>query len=317
MIRTLFNARLARMVNERKRNISRVVLDANTSDVFKGRTPDRVKRCRKLSPEFEKNVNSSGKDPSFHSTRTFCKIESHVETQDMAESPKNGQCKPLTDNQSDTDCNDLKPIPISPLNGLILALDCEMVECVSASGSPLNSLARCSIVDYDGKIILDLYVKQTQPVTDYRYRYSGISEQILREKPCISYKEARDRVRRTIDGKLLLGHSIHHDLQVLDLIHPPILTIDLASKSVRSMLRTLPSSTHKYGLKHLAFNHLNRVIQKGTHCSVEDSQATMEVFKCVENLWLIQNDSIVSSLISYHAESYLNDEYWPDDVDND
>lgn len=308
MLRTLLNIKFTRMVKERKRKISGVVLDTNT--MTKGRTPDRVKRYRKLSPEIERLVNCAERYPNCHPTRPFCKIKPPEEALS-----KSSVCNQTSKHQSSRDLNELKPT--SPLHDLIVSLDCEMVECISATGSSLNSLARCSIVGYHGELILDLYVKQTRPVIDYRYRFSGINERILREKPCVSHKEARDRVKKTIDGKLLVGHSIHNDFQVLDLSHPAFLTIDLASKSVRSMFKTLPNSTHKYGLKSLAFNHLNRVIQKSTHCSVEDSRAAMEVFKCVENLWLPQNENIVSSLISHHGGSYLGDEYWPADVDNE
>lgn len=43
-----------------------------------------------------------------------------------------------------------------------------------------SSLARVSVVEYSGKVLLDCFVRQSQPVTDYRTRYSGIREQDVR-----------------------------------------------------------------------------------------------------------------------------------------
>ena len=56
--------------------------------------------------------------------------------------------------------------------GRYLALDCEMVGVgMNASES---SLARVSVVNYHGTVILDEYVKQRKRVVDYRTRWSGI-----------------------------------------------------------------------------------------------------------------------------------------------
>lgn len=328
MLRRFSKSKLISMVDDRKRKISQAVLDTNagTNAMTKSRTPDRVKRYKKLPTEITQLVKCVGlSSSSFQSARPLCMIKSGSEkskkTPESAKIDKSrsSACSQAGNKQSISGFNaeNSTSTSTSPLTDLILALDCEMVECISETGSRFSSLARCSIVGYHGEIISDMYVQQTRPVVDYRYRYSGISEKILRQKACVSYKEARNQVKKTIDGKLLVGHSIHNDFQVLDIGHPPSLTIDLASQSLRSMFKTLPNSTHKYGLKSLAYNHLHRVIQKGTHCSVEDSQASMDVFKCVEKLWLAQNNNIVSSLLTYRSESYLGDDFWPDDVDND
>lgn len=56
--------------------------------------------------------------------------------------------------------------------GRYLAIDCEMVGVgINASES---SLARVSVVNYHGEVIMDEYVKPREPVVDYRTRYSGI-----------------------------------------------------------------------------------------------------------------------------------------------
>ena len=59
--------------------------------------------------------------------------------------------------------------------GRYLALDCEMVGVGGIlSTRIISSLARVSIVNYYGEVILDEYVRQAQPVLDYRTHWSGI-----------------------------------------------------------------------------------------------------------------------------------------------
>ena len=53
---------------------------------------------------------------------------------------------------------------LKPHQKRIVAIDCEMVE---VNYGP-SALARCSIVDYDGKVIFNEYVRPEQRVTNYR-----------------------------------------------------------------------------------------------------------------------------------------------------
>jgi RNA exonuclease 4 len=56
--------------------------------------------------------------------------------------------------------------------GRYLAIDCEMVGVGKRASE--SSLARVSIVNYHGKVILDEFVKQQKLVMDYRTPWSGI-----------------------------------------------------------------------------------------------------------------------------------------------
>lgn len=58
--------------------------------------------------------------------------------------------------------------------GKYLALDCEMVG-VGLDGVE-SSLARVSIVNYYGAVLLDEFVRQKERVVDYRTKYSGVRE---------------------------------------------------------------------------------------------------------------------------------------------
>ena len=53
-----------------------------------------------------------------------------------------------------------------------MAIDCEMVGA-GANGAE-DVLARVSVVNYFGQVLLDVFVKPTERVTDWRTKYSGI-----------------------------------------------------------------------------------------------------------------------------------------------
>ena len=59
----------------------------------------------------------------------------------------------------------------------IVAIDCEMVGVNKTE----DSLARVSIVNYNGHILYDKYVRPEGTVTDYRTWVSGITYHMLKE----------------------------------------------------------------------------------------------------------------------------------------
>ena len=60
----------------------------------------------------------------------------------------------------------------------VLALDCEMVQTQSSS----DSLARVSIVNYNGHTVYDKYVRPESRVIDYRTWVSGVTSHNLKEE---------------------------------------------------------------------------------------------------------------------------------------
>ena len=61
--------------------------------------------------------------------------------------------------------------------GKYLALDCEMVG-VGIDGSE-SSLARVSIVNFYGAVLIDEFVRQRERVVDYRTQFGGVRERDL------------------------------------------------------------------------------------------------------------------------------------------
>lgn len=69
------------------------------------------------------------------------------------------------------------------------------------------------MVNNDGGVLLDQYVRPAEKVTDYRTFVSGIEPAHLKEG-AVSLAEAQQKVAQILTGRVLVGHAVHHDLQV-------------------------------------------------------------------------------------------------------
>ncbi|KAK2902941.1 hypothetical protein Q8A67_007654 [Cirrhinus molitorella] len=147
-----------------------------------------------------------------------------------------------------------------------------------------SELARCSIVNYEGDVIYDKYIKPINPVTDYRTRWSGIRRQHLIN--AIPFDHAQKEIVKIMTGKVVVGHAIHNDFKALKYFHPACQTRDTAQIPLLSRKAGLPVNQLP-SLKSLAKAILKKDMQTGKqgHSSVEDAKATMELYKVVESLW--------------------------------
>lgn len=165
-----------------------------------------------------------------------------------------------------------------------------------------SALARCSIVDYDGHIQFDCYVKPCSPITDYRTRYSGIMPYHM--KNASPYEKVRKRVKRFLKGKRLVGHAIGSDLKILQLQHD---ATKIRDTSTFIPLRVMAGLSHGKtpSLKNLSKALFNKEIQERVHCSVEDSRMAMKLYKLVEDEWELKNPNRKDS-------HYFDDVFWPE-----
>lgn len=93
-----------------------------------------------------------------------------------------------------------------------------------------SSLARCSLVGFDGEVLFDKYVRQSRAVTgnclfsvlvfistlytDYRTHVSGIRAGHLVHPSAIDFKQCQAAVAALIRGRVLVGHALQNDLAV-------------------------------------------------------------------------------------------------------
>ncbi|KAI9025043.1 hypothetical protein CLU79DRAFT_844850 [Phycomyces nitens] len=154
----------------------------------------------------------------------------------------------------------------------LIAVDCEMV--LTASGS---ALARVTLINEDGNVVLDEIVKPDEPVVDYLTQYSGITPEIMNSTNC-SFTRAQKHIRKIVDHDvLLIGHSLDNDLKAMKLVHPYCADTSLLFDHYKG-------PPYRPGLKMLARTFLKRGIQEQNentigHDSAEDARATLDLFK--------------------------------------
>lgn len=156
--------------------------------------------------------------------------------------------------------------------GKYVALDCEFVG-VGPEGKE-SALARVSLVNYHGHIILDEFVQPQERVIDWRTWVSGIKPENMVN--AITASEAQEKVASILEGKILVGHSVKHDLESLFISHPKSMIRDTAK---HVPFRQEYSKGKTPSLKKLAKEILGRDFQEGQHSSVEDASVTMEIYK--------------------------------------
>ena len=210
-----------------------------------------------------------------------------------------------------------KPIPVSKSGKKIVALDCEMVGCleinlprVQGAGTSADLLrgtlnkvemkrkrkkkrkpllreasvaGRCSIVDYNGRVLYDKYIKPNEQILSLRTRWSGITSSHMQS--AIPFDEAQAEILDLLDDCVIVGHSIVNDTDSLKIEFPPQERVRDTSCYVP--LRTMAGMDRAKvpSLKRLANALLGLEIQKGAHSSVEDARVSMKLYKLVEQEW--------------------------------
>ncbi|KAI5961402.1 REX4 [Candida pseudojiufengensis] len=154
--------------------------------------------------------------------------------------------------------------------GKYIAMDCEFVG-TGPNGS-VSELARVTIVNYYGHVLLDEYVLPQDRITDYRTWVSGIRPGDLDD--AITLSEAQDKTLDIIKGRILIGHALENDLDKLFIKHPNNMIRDTSNFHIfKQGGRSNPS------LKKLSSEFMGIDIQTHEHDPIEDSRATMLLFR--------------------------------------
>lgn len=149
-----------------------------------------------------------------------------------------------------------------------------------------SSVARVTLVDWDGRIVYDEFVQQEQGVTDYRTFVSGITQLDL-EDATLTKDECRQQVQDMITDKILVGHALKNDLRALGLNHPWMATRDTAKYEPFMQTRFDDNILWPRKLKDLASEKLGREIQREgePHSAYEDAAAAMDLYRLVRRKW--------------------------------
>uniref|UniRef100_A0A8C9P938 Exonuclease domain-containing protein n=1 Tax=Spermophilus dauricus TaxID=99837 RepID=A0A8C9P938_SPEDA len=134
----------------------------------------------------------------------------------------------------------------------MVAIDCEMVG--TGPKGHVSSLARCSIVNYDGDVLYDEYILPPCPIVDYRTKWSGICKKHMMN--ATPFKTTRSQIL----GKIVVGHAIHNDFKALQYFHPKSLTRDTSQITLLNRKANCPENA-TMSLKRLTKQLLHRDIQ--------------------------------------------------------
>ena len=194
-------------------------------------------------------------------------------------------------NDEDTDDELRRPTPTSRDASVTetLAIDCEMVG-VGEDGTR-SVLARVTVVNEHGNVVLDTFVETTEKVTDYRTKVSGVRPRDLKNAP--KFADVQKMVSKLIEKKIVVGHGLKNDFKALLLNHPRERTRDTAlyhplTRPLRSHERCVEGAPRGRGcrsLKELTKTHLRMTIQEGEHSSAEDARAALFLYAKFKKKW--------------------------------
>jgi RNA exonuclease 4 len=204
---------------------------------------------------------------------------------DLVEQEKQAKRRRVQEEQRQQEDNELT----EEYKARYVALDCEMVGIGSQGRT--SALARVSLVDWNGQVLLDTFVQVPTRVTDFRTHVSGVTPQHLKQAAAMDINTCRDQVAALLKHKILVGHALHNDLSALMLQHPKEDRRDTATH--RPFQRLYGSKSGRKvkwrprKLRDLVKEHVQLEIQAAgqAHDSVQDAWAAMQLFQTVRSSW--------------------------------
>ncbi|XXG44486.1 hypothetical protein AAC387_Pa01g4277 [Persea americana] len=108
----------------------------------------------------------------------------------------------------------------------MIAIDCEMVLCEDGT----EAVVKVCAVDNNLEVIIDNLVKPNKAIVDFRTEITGISAKDLEGITC-SLTDIQKSLKKLLShGTILVGHSLHNDLQALKVDHARVIDTQLIFK---------------------------------------------------------------------------------------
>lgn len=166
-----------------------------------------------------------------------------------------------------------------------VALDCEMVGVGVGSES---ALAHVAIVGFNGNILLNKYVIPVggiNSITNYRSAFSGITKEKLEplNKDKFAFEKIKKDVYRILKNKIIVGHGLINDFNVLGFIPNPANVWDSTEMDIYKQDHQFREGLRqprklKVISKEFTGNNIQKNNGKG-HSPVEDARASMNLYR--------------------------------------
>ncbi|KAK8606871.1 hypothetical protein V6N13_052624 [Hibiscus sabdariffa] len=151
----------------------------------------------------------------------------------------------------------------------MIAIDCEMVLCEDGT----EALVKVCAVDRDLQVKIYELVKPNKAVADYRTEITGVAAGDLDGVTC-SVADIQKSMKKLLSGgNILVGHSLHNDLQVLKINHARVIDTSYIFKYLDAPIHRKPS------LNNLCKSVLGYEVRKpgAAHNCLDDACAAMKL----------------------------------------
>ncbi|XP_031831329.1 putative exonuclease GOR [Nomia melanderi] len=157
----------------------------------------------------------------------------------------------------------------------IYALDCEM--SYTTRGLKVTSV---TVVNENGCVVYQTLVRPESPILDYNTRYSGITEEDMRNVTTTLADVQKTMLTMFSEKTILVGHGLENDLRSLQLLHDTVIDTTVIFPHRQGY-------PNKRALKNICAEFLRKTIQNDAsgHDSKEDAVSCMELIfwkaKCI------------------------------------
>ncbi|KAA1468546.1 hypothetical protein DENSPDRAFT_814893 [Dentipellis sp. KUC8613] len=194
-------------------------------------------------------------------------------------------CSATYDALADLSSAKSQPTMISPTSrkpahdaSRILAVHSQTVMTGPAADIPM--VARVSITDYRGNVVLDTFVKPSLPVADYRSLVTGLDSHYLEKAP--DFTTVQRQVATLLHGRIIVGYSLWNFLSVIGVPHPAADTRDVA---LFLPFRQSLGSRGALPLEVLVNRLMGRNIGHNYEHPLENARASLDLFRSSEHIW--------------------------------